>query len=136
MTASSDQRTVATQLDCLTCSLLVRPTALGRSLQMQDRIQSDIFPDLWPNGKDSIQRSAPTMNRMSGRPIARSLNAISGSTSGRQWMVIYPRILTETFSTFTGLRLTFSYGYAARRCDARGDWIAAPPKACLGASAD
>jgi len=31
-----------------------------------------------PNGKDSIQRSAPTMNRMSGKPIARSLNAISG----------------------------------------------------------
>ena len=31
-----------------------------------------------PNGKDSIQRSAPTMNSRTGELIARSLNAISG----------------------------------------------------------
>ena len=40
--------------------------------------RSEVTMILPPNGKDSIQRSAPTMNSRTGELIARSLNAISG----------------------------------------------------------
>src|SRR6266850_4190427 len=73
-TALSDQKMVVTRSDCSMSSLLARLTALGRSSLMQDRIQSDIFRDLWPN--HALQRLTRRGRRGCSRcvPCAGSLS--------------------------------------------------------------